>query len=296
MDLRGTPMTSNANTEQLTETEEEWVQVGHYPSLQDAYDHGLVILAMGEACRVAETAVPGEFDLQAEALPAAKISDELDAYGQEMALPVERPAVAGEWARHSPGLGYCAVWVITLMAVFYWQGQDSTLVERAASSSVGLINRGEWWRPFTALFLHADLGHLVGNLASGIVFATLVAKMIGPLLGWALILGCGTLGNILTSRLTYPEPFISLGASTAVFAALGILSGLGVAETLRDHARLPWLRISAPFLAGLILLGWLGGGSGGGNSDVLGHVFGFSSGLVAGVAAGALEGKRPATA
>ena len=289
-------MTSNANTEQLTETEEEWVQVGHYPSLQDAYDHGLVILAMGEACRVAETAVPGEFDLQAEALPAAKISDELDAYGQEMEVPVERPAVASEWARHSPGLGFCAVWVITLMAVFYWQGQDSRLVERAASSSVGLIGRGEWWRPFTALFLHADLGHLVGNLASGIVFATLVAKMIGPLLGWALILGCGTLGNILTSRLTYPEPFISLGASTAVFAALGILSGLGVAETLRDHARLPWMRISAPFLAGLVLLGWLGGGSGGGNTDVLGHVFGFSSGLVAGVAAGALEGKRPATA
>ena len=289
-------MTSNANTEQLTETEEEWVQVGHYPSLEQAYDHGLVILAMGEACRVAETAVPGEFDLQAEALPAGKISDELDAYGQEMAMPVERPVAAGEWARHSPGLGFCAVWVITLMAVFYWQGQDSTLVERAASSSVGLINRGEWWRPFTALFLHADLGHLVGNLASGIVFATLVAKMIGPLLGWALILGCGTLGNILTSRLTYPEPFISLGASTAVFAALGILSGLGVAETLRDHARLPWMRISAPFLAGLILLGWLGGGSGGGNTDVLGHVFGFGSGLVAGVAAGALEGKRPATA
>ena len=51
-----------------------------------------------------------------------------------------------------------------------------------------------------------------------------------------------------------------------------------------------------PFLAGLVLLGWLGGGSSGGNTDVLGHVFGFSSGLVAGVAAGALEGKRPATA
>ena len=290
-------MTSNANTEQLTETEEDWVQVGHYPTLQDAYDHGLVILAMGEACRVEETAVPGEFDLQAEALPAAKISDELEAYGQEIALPVARPAAASEWARHSSGSGFCAVWVIALVAVFYWQGQDPRLVERAASSSVGLIARGEWWRPFTALFLHADLGHLVGNLASGIVFATLVAKMIGPLLGWALILGSGMLGNIITSRLTYPQPFISLGASTAVFAALGILSGLGVAETLRDHARLPWLRISAPFLAGLVLLGWLGGGGGPGtNTDVLGHVFGFSSGLVAGVAAGALEGKRPVAA
>ena len=102
--------------------------------------------------------------------------------------------------------------------------------------------------------------------------------------------------GVITSRLTYPEAFVSLGASTAVFAALGILSGLGVAETLRDRARLPWVRISAPFLAGLVLLGWLGGGGGhGSNTDVLGHVFGFSSGLVAGVATGALEGKRLAS-
>ena len=285
-------MTSNANTEQLTETEEDWVQVGHYPTLQDAYDHGLVILAMGEACRVTEAATPGEFNLQAEALPAAKISAELDAYGQEMALPVAWPPVAGEWTRHSPGWGFCAVWMIALIAVFYWQDQDSALAEKAASSSVGLIGRGEWWRPFTALFLHADVGHLVGNLLSGLVFGTLVSRMIGPLPGWALILGCGTLGNIITSRLTYPEAFTSIGASSAVFAALGILSGLGVAETLRDRARLPWVRISAPFLAGLILLGWLGGGGHGTNTDVLGHIFGFSSGLVAGVATGALEGKR----
>lgn len=290
-------MTSDANTPPLTEPEEDWVHVGHYPTLQDAYDHGLVILAMGEACQVTEAATPGEFDLHAEALPAAKISEELDAYGQELAPPGERPEAAGAWPQHSPGWGLCGLWMLTLMAVFYWQGQDLTLVERAASSSVGLIGRGEWWRPFTALFLHGDLGHLAGNLASGMVFATLVARLTGPLLGWALILGCGTLGNVITSRLTYPEAFVSLGASTAVFAALGILSGLGVAETLRDHARMPWLRISAPFLAGLVLLGWLGGGGGhGSNTDVLGHVFGFSSGLVAGVATGALEGKRAAAA
>lgn len=284
-------MTSNASIEPDTETG-EWVQVGHYPNLQQAYDHGLVILAMGESCQVTEAATPGEFDLHAEALPAARISEELDAYGRETALPAARQPTSGEWARHSPGWGYCAVWMIALMAVFYWQGQDPSLAERAASSNVGLIARGEWWRPFTALFLHADLGHLVGNLASGLVFGTLVARMIGPLFGWALILGCGTLGNIVTSRLTYPESFISLGASSAVFAALGILSGLGVVETLRDRARLPWLRISAPVLAGLVLLGWLGGGGQGTQTDVLGHVFGFSSGLVAGVATGAFEGKR----
>ncbi len=289
-------MTSNASIEPITETE-KWVRVGHYPTLEQAYDHGLVILAMGESCQVTEAATPGEFDLHAEALPAARIFNELDAYGKDAALPVAMTPAAGEWTRHSPGWVYCGVWMIVLMAVFYWQGQDSSLVERAASSNVGLIERGEWWRPFTALFLHADLGHLVGNLLSGLVFGALVSRMIGPLPGWALILGCGTLGNIITSRLTYPEAFTSIGASSAVFAALGILSGLGVAETLRDRARLPWLRISAPFLAGLVLLGWLGGGGGpGSNTDVLGHVFGFSSGLVAGVAAGALEGKRATSA
>jgi membrane associated rhomboid family serine protease len=44
-------------------------------------------------------------------------------------------------------------------------------------------------------------------------------------------------------------------------------------------------------MAGIILLGWLGGGSEGGNTDVLGHVFGFASGLSAGILVGAMQKK-----
>lgn len=285
-------MTLNANPEPPVETE-DWVQVGHYATLAEAYDHGLVILAMGEACRVAEAVVPGEYDLQAEALPAARIADELDAYGREMAATAKRPLPTSDWTRHSPGWEFCGIWVALLVWIFHWQNQDPSLVERAASSSLGLIGRGEWWRPFTALFLHADFGHLLGNLSSGVIFATLVSRMTGPLRGWVLILGCGTLGNAITSWLNYPQPFLSLGASTAVFAALGILAGLGLAETLRDRAHLPWARITAPILAGLVLLSWLGsGGENAVNTDVMGHVFGFGSGLVAGAVTGAFEGKK----
>ena len=281
------------NTDQVS-AEEEWVQVGHFSSLEQAYDHGLVILAMGEACRVEEAAVPGEFELQAEVLPAAKISAELDVYGREISVPVKPPAVGREWARHSAGWPLVGVWVLALMAVFYWQGVDATLVERAASSSVGIFGRGEWWRPFTALFLHADISHLVGNLVGGAIFATLVSKSVGALRAWAMILICGTLGNLLTARINYPDAFLSIGASTGVFAALGILSGLGISETLRERARLPWARITAPVLAGIVLLSWLGSGNGT-NTDVMGHVFGFGSGLVAGVATGAFEDKRELT-
>ncbi|NQX00084.1 rhomboid family intramembrane serine protease [bacterium] len=271
---------------------ENWVRVGHYPSLAEAYDHGLVVLAMGEACRVAETAEPGEYELQAEPIAASRVSAELEIYGREIALPVRKFAVENDWTRHSPGWIFCGIWVLVLIAVFIRQGEDPRLVDRAASSSLGLIGRGEWWRPFTGLFLHGDVGHLLGNLVSGTIFAALVARMVGPLLGWTLILACGALGNTLTSVLTYPQPFVSIGASTAVFAALGILSGVGIAETLRERTRLPWLRILAPVLAGIILLGWLGGGHQA-NTDVLGHVFGFSSGLAAGTLVGALETKRP---
>jgi membrane associated rhomboid family serine protease len=286
---------------QLNETEdaaadrEDWVLVGHYQSLAEAYEHCLVILAMGEACRVSPAETPGVFILEAEIHATTRIAGELDAYRRETGMTAPREPLADEWPRHSPGWLFCGCWVSLLMAVFYWQGEDSSLVDRAASSSVGLFGRGEWWRPFTGLFLHADIGHLVGNLVGGAVFGTLVARLIGPLRGWTLILTAGTLGNLVTSALTYPQPFNSIGASTAVFAALGILSGVGIAETLRERAHLPWLRILAPVFAGIILLGWLGGGSTP-QTDVLGHVFGFGSGLAAGAAVGALDGRRPAPA
>ncbi|MEN9975239.1 MAG: hypothetical protein RLZZ282_1245, partial [Verrucomicrobiota bacterium] len=173
-----------------------------------------------------------------------------------------------------------------------WQSEHPAFVAWGASSSTGFIGAHQWWRPFTALFLHADFGHLIGNLLSGLLFGTLVARSIGPLRAWGLILVCGTLGNALTSAITYPEPFVSIGASTAVFGALSILSGIGFASMLRVQMSLPWAKITAPLVAGIILLGWLGGGSHGGNTDVLGHLGGFAAGLIAGLLIGLLT---PAT-
>jgi membrane associated rhomboid family serine protease len=267
---------------------EEWVEVGHFASLHQAHEHGLVILAMGEACRVVETEVVGEYELQAEAHPAPRVATELDAYRQEAAAASPIPPRLVEGKTHPAGWWLICLWVLALMVVFEQQTRDPSLVSRAASSNLAFFDLKEWWRPFTALFLHANLSHLAGNLVSGVIFGALVSRALGAMKAWAVILACGTVGNIITARITYPVEFVSLGASTAVFAALGILSGLGVSETLRDRARLPWARIAAPVVAGLILLGWLGG-SHLAQTDVLGHVFGFSSGLVAGGTLGSLQ-------
>jgi rhomboid protease GluP len=262
---------------------EELLEVGEYSSLDQAHEHGLVVLAMRQPCLVTPAERPGHFTLHADPVAAPAVVRELEAYENEKDAPVRTEPREKEWFRHRAGWEVYLIWLLALVGCFVWQNNDPWLVERAASSSKGLLGSHEWWRPFTGLFLHADVPHLVGNLLSGLFFGSLVARSIGPWRGWALILACGTIGNLLTSLITWPESFVSIGASTAVFGALGILSGIGFVATLRQRARLPWARIAAPVLAGVVLLGWLGGGQEGGNTDVLGHVFGFASGLAAGV-------------
>jgi membrane associated rhomboid family serine protease len=264
--------------------EEQWVDVARFPSLDEAQENALVALAMGEAIRVDHGDVPGEFELRVEPAAAPRVSEELREYAAEAEVKPPPPLVSTSWSHHPAGVLHYIVWATVLLLVFRQQSQVPSLAERYASSSIGLIADGEWWRPFTALFLHGDGGHIFGNLASGAVFGMLVSKSIGPWKGWALILLAGTVGNAITSAVTYPEPFRSLGASTAVFGALGILSGIGLVENFREELRMPWMRVLAPLLAGLVLLGWLGGAEPGAGVDVFGHVFGFSAGVLLGAA------------
>jgi membrane associated rhomboid family serine protease len=265
--------------------DEEWVDVARFPSLDEAQENALVALAMGESIRVDHGEVPGEFELRVEPAAAPRVTEELREYAAEAEVkPLPRPLVSASWSQHPAGALHYLVWAAVLLIIFHQQSQVPSLADRGASSSIGLIAGGEWWRPFTALFLHGDGGHIIGNLASGAVFGALVSKSIGPWKGWALILLAGTVGNAITSVVTYPESFVSLGASTAVFGALGILSGIGIVENFREDLRMPWMRVLAPLLAGLILLGWLGGAAPGAGVDVFGHVFGFSAGVLAGAA------------
>jgi membrane associated rhomboid family serine protease len=267
--------------------------VGNYPTSRDAHEHGLVILAMRHAYWVNPLENGAGFALMAEPEQVTAIQREISAYDREQFRPAPRIADETDVFQHDAGWGLYAVWMLALVLVFLWQHSNPGVADRFASSSTGLFSRGEWWRPFTALFLHADASHLIGNLLSGLLFGTLVSRSIGALRGWALILASGAIGNTLTSAITWPDAFTSIGASTAVFGALGILSGVGFSAMLRARLNLSWARTAAPVIAGIVLLGWLGGGSEGGNTDVLGHVFGFSSGLIAGWITGQLT---PSTA
>ena len=90
----------------------------------------------------------------------------------------------------------------------------------------------------------------------------------------------------------FPEPFQSLGASTATFGALGILTGSGIVTAWRTQKFLLSKALLVPLGGGLALLGWLG--TGGENTDLFGHFFGFSIGLVLGTLAAVLQNHQRA--
>lgn len=139
------------------------------------------------------------------------------------------------------------------------------------------VQSGEWWRAITALTLHTDGPHLLANLAAGIWFGVLAGRQLGPGVAWALIVLAASTSNLLEA-LFGPAEHRAVGASTAVFAALGVLA----AHSWREHyprAR-RWSVRWGPLVVGVILLGWFG--SAGENTDVVAHVGGFLLGVLAG--------------
>jgi membrane associated rhomboid family serine protease len=140
----------------------------------------------------------------------------------------------------------------------------------------GAVRDGEWWRTVTALFLHVDLPHVASNVFFGCLFGVLLAHSTGSGLAWLAILLAGALGNFVND-LFQEASHLSIGASTAVFAAVGLL--VGVESLRRGRLSVGPAKRYGPILLGAVLLAWFG--NGGGDVDIGAHVFGFASGLVA---------------
>jgi membrane associated rhomboid family serine protease len=89
--------------------------------------------------------------------------------------------------------------------------------------------------------------------------------------------------------LLHPPQHHLLGASTAVFTALGLVAAYGWRRHLQNWA--PWMRRSAPLIAGIALLAFTG--TGGENTDILAHLAGFLAGSAIGAVCARLPMPRP---
>jgi rhomboid protease GluP len=244
----------------------------------EAEQLALVLAAVGIGC----TLVPGSDGVGLEVAwhDAERARQQLAAYEQENA-PEPQP-VRERW---TAGHGLTAALAYAAIILFFFgaerRGAWALDWITLGAADAGLIRAGQWWRTVTALTLHADHEHLFGNLIAGIAFGTLAAQLFGAGLAWLAILLTGIVGNALDAFLQAPD-HAAVGASTALFGALGIVSGY-----TRLRRKVPWrggIRRWAPLSAGVLLLVYLG--FAGERTDVGAHVAGFVVGGLLGLALG----------
>ena len=161
------------------------------------------------------------------------------------------------------------------------------------------IRAGQLWRAWTALTLHIDGPHLAANLGAGAWFGYLAARQIGVGSAWFLIVSGAALANLFEGFFG-PADHRSVGASTACFTALGLMSAYSWRERYEFPQR--WARRWGPLVAGVILLGWTGSGGGSEDSlrtgpesvhvDLFAHIAGFAVGIVLGAVAALPASRR----
>lgn len=171
---------------------------------------------------------------------------------------------------------YVALLLLTVhLAVINSEGPHAYV--KTYSASARLILDGELYRCVTALILHGDVAHLAGNMAGIALFGSVVCALTGSGAGWLLILLSGFFGNLINAWF-FQTGHLSIGASTAVFGAVGLLTALQAISAVKHRS--PWKKVFHVIAGGMAVLALLGAGR---HSDITAHLFGFASGAVLGV-------------
>ncbi len=219
------------------------------------------------------------WDLRVAADAGDAAREELARYAAERAGARAAPRAPRVLFPAGQALAGAVAYVALLLGVAFLAGIDAGGMDWYAAGELESGTGREWWRAVTALTLHAGPEHLLGNLLFGTWVGVLASRLFGAGLAWAGILAAGAAGNLL-AMFVAPADHRALGASTAVFGGLGLLSGFGWLSAWAPEER--WRRRAMPLVAGVSLLALLGAGTE--HVDVLGHLLGFASGVVLGLA------------
>ncbi len=177
--------------------------------------------------------------------------------------------------------------VLVLAAIYFgyaYAGNENKIIMEYGCSALYILN-GQYYRIITGLMLHAGVEHLAGNVAGLLAFGIPVCTIAGPGVGLCLIVFTGAAGNFINAYM-YRTAHLSIGASTSVMGAVGILVAFQTIKKFKLSGMSS--RAIIPLGAGAALLGMLSGGK---NTDISAHFFGFISGLAAGFIFGLIQQK-----
>ena len=176
----------------------------------------------------------------------------------------------------------CALFLITIF-IISGPSKNNTgiLIQNGVQQPELIFNNSQWWRSITALTLHADLHHVLSNCLFLVIFMAVAAESLGFGLAVFCVLLSGIAGNFSTAYILVSSnipPYHSLGASTAVFGALGVITVLSFLAKNKTKTLKKYL----PLVAGFAILSMTGASPG---ADVFAHFTGFLWGCIFAVCA-----------
>jgi membrane associated rhomboid family serine protease len=240
-------------------------------SKKQAMDWSLVLASQGIAAIINRTENGWELIVERNELQRAEAA--IDQYITENRR--------WQWRRELPGVDLmfhwgAAWWVFGIVAFYYWSTVRFPAMKSAGMVENDAVRHGQWWRLFTAVTLHENPAHLIGNATTGFLLLGLVMARYGQGIGLLTAFMAGVAGNC-AGALIYPANYGSLGASGMVTGALGML-------TVQSFAHWRQSRFAAPFLSraiagGCLILVLIGFSP---EADKVAHVAGFLAGAIFG--------------
>lgn len=182
---------------------------------------------------------------------------EVDAYEEEQQQR-ERDTPVVVHAPEQLNLGGFAIG-LALVALWFITDTSSAAWCRVGEAQGPAILAGQWWRAVTALTLHADVPHLLGNALALWLVGGMLCQRIGAGGGALTIVVAGALGNALTAWIRH-DATATIGASTALFAGVGLLGMTQFLHRLAARHQSSWRELGLPLLAVAAFVAFLGTG------------------------------------
>jgi membrane associated rhomboid family serine protease len=245
---------------------------------EDASTYSLVLNAVGIGNRVVPSSEGFRIEVPEPFVDAAR--ETLRRYRAENPRPVTRSSALPDERKRWPVSGIIVALMLLAAHLAVTTSAAPDDYSRVFGADARRILSGELYRCATALVVHADATHLAGNMAGIALFGGALSSLTGAGLGWLLVLACGTLGNLMNAW-AYQTNHLSVGASTAVFGAVGVLCAIQAVNAAKTGQG--WKRVAVIAGAGAALLAFLGASP---HSDLGAHLFGGLAGMLAGGACG----------
>ncbi len=179
---------------------------------------------------------------------------------------------------------------IVVFVILEWMGSTTDtmfMLHHGAMYEPLVVERGEYYRLFTCMFLHFGVQHLLYNMLLLIFVGDMLEKAVGKVRYLMIYLGGGILGNLFSMVVVMRTGSyaVSAGASGAIFAVVGALVFLAVKNRDRISQEEIWRLMIMAVLS--LIEGFTQTGT-----DSMAHLGGFLGGVVICLLLTAIQGRQ----